>query len=69
MMTPMYVNLLHQSFKSTLTNPISLGSYLECIRLQASTECEGIKLCASSGCVEPLPGHWVQCCTDGGYEQ
>ena len=68
-MTPMYVNLLHQSFKSMLINPISLGPCLGYIRLQASTECEGIKLCASTGCVEPLPGHWVQCCTDGGHEQ
>ena len=51
----------------TVSNP--LGPYLGCIWLQASTECEGVKLCASTGCVEPLPGHWVQCCTDGGHEQ
>ena len=54
---------------NVIPNSIPLGSYLGCIWLQASTECEGIKLCASSGCVEPLPGHWVQCCTNGGHEQ
>ena len=54
---------------NVIPNSITLGSYLGCVWLQASTECEGVKLCASTGCVEPLPGHWVQCCTDGGHEQ
>ena len=63
-----HYHCMHQTCKCDF-NCVSLGSYLGCIRLQVSTECEGIKLCASTGCVEPLPGHWVQCCTDGGYEQ
>ena len=63
-----YYHCMHQTCKCDF-NCVSLGTYLGYIQLQTSTECESINLCASTGCVEPLPGHWVQCCTDGGYEQ